>query len=353
METRKRINTGLSSVKRYYRSSTTSLFPTNLLLFDRSRSSPFFFSFISTTLYFPFPFPSPYTSTFPFFSSNMLLYSAVSLLLSLGLAAQALPVGKMGAVELAKRTGSGSSGELISPPTPPSSDTHDICKVIDPHDPKKEKEVTIRGHLAKGGSQRQAWIVTAAPGFPANAKYFAKTSLTKTEFDATMTMGLVVAHSKKGDCAMMHFLGEDITSLQSYQKAYGTSVEACNKWVDDKFKHVEEQIEGMRGALGEAARHADLHPWNTRWMSETQLKIIDFGMLHHNGGKDVDKEMKEQWKKMLCNGAGPGAKPNKEVLHSSGGLSDGDFVHVKLSTSTSSFEVVDKPASHGSHGQAH
>ncbi|KAG8771475.1 hypothetical protein FRB91_006120 [Serendipita sp. 411] len=272
----------------------------------------------------------------------MLLYSAVSLLLSLGLAAQALPVGKMGAVELAKRTGSGSSGELISPPSPPSSETRDICKVINP---KTKKEVTIRGHLAKGGSQKQAWIVTTAPGFDANMHYFAKTSLTKTEFDATVTMGLVIAHSQKGDCAMMHFLGHDITTLESYHKAYGTSVEACNKWVDDKFKHVEEQIEGMRGALGEAARHSDLHPWNTRWMSETQLKIIDFGMLHHNGGADVDKEMKAEWKKMLCKGAGPGAKVNTSILHSSGGLSDGDFVHVKLSTSTSSFEVVDKPGS--------
>ncbi|KAG8821639.1 hypothetical protein FRB91_006119 [Serendipita sp. 411] len=272
----------------------------------------------------------------------MLLHSAVSIVLSLGLAVKALPVANMGVVDLARRmhnqnsppapasahhSGSGSSIEVIDTPSPPSSETRDICTI------------TIRGHLAKGGSQQQAWVVTSAPGFE-KGKYFAKTSLTASEFDATYKMKLVIAHNKEKTCAMMPFLGHDITSLPSYHKAYQTSEAACDEWVEEKFKLVEVQIDAMRVLLGDSARHRDLHPWNTRWMSETELKIIDFGMLHKNGGEDVDKAKKAEWKKMLCKSAGPGAKINTSVLHSSGGISDGDFVHVKLSDD--SFEVVQR-----------
>ncbi|KAG9051896.1 hypothetical protein FS842_010855 [Serendipita sp. 407] len=62
----------------------------------------------------------------------MLLYSAVSVLLSLGLAAKALPVTKMGSVDLAKKN------------------ECDICTVD--HD---GKEFTIRGHLVSGGTQKK------------------------------------------------------------------------------------------------------------------------------------------------------------------------------------------------------
>ncbi|KAG8813913.1 hypothetical protein FRC17_001380 [Serendipita sp. 399] len=216
----------------------------------------------------------------------MWLYSTFVCLVTFAFTVQSLPILKeTGGVGLEKRTlktsgGGTSSGELIGPPSPPSDETlsiiviiitGDICKVE-----HEGREVTIRGHLAKGGSQKQAWVVTSAPGFPTNMHYFAKTSLTASEFKATVEMGLVVAHSKNEDCAMMHFLGEDITSLKSYEKAYGEGVEACEKWVDEKFKLVEVQIDGMRARLGDGARHRDLHPWNTRWLSETTLKIIDF-----------------------------------------------------------------------------
>ncbi|KAG8815094.1 hypothetical protein FRC17_000871 [Serendipita sp. 399] len=273
----------------------------------------------------------------------MRLYSTFVCLVTFTFTVQSLPIFQgTGGVGLEKRTlktsgGGTSSGELIGPPSPTSDETRDICKVE-----HEGKEVTIRGHLAKGGSQKQAWVVTSAPGFPTNMHYFAKTGLTPTEFKATVDMALVIAHSKKEDCAMMHFLGEDITSLKSYEKAFGEGVEACEKWVDEKFNLVEVQIDGMRARLGEGARHRDLHPWNTRWLSETTLKIIDFGMLHRNGGEDVDKAMRKEWKKMLCKGAAHGAKPSKGLLHSSG-ISDADFVHV--SSRTSSFEIV----KHGSH----
>ncbi|KAG8811961.1 hypothetical protein FRC19_003470 [Serendipita sp. 401] len=70
----------------------------------------------------------------------------------------------------------------------------------------------------------------------------------------------------------------DIRELPSYATAHRAGLKECEKWATGKAEIVFREAQVMRTKPGlENWQHSDLKPANTRWISETQVVLIDFG----------------------------------------------------------------------------
>ncbi|KAG8832055.1 hypothetical protein FRC17_002118 [Serendipita sp. 399] len=172
------------------------------------------------------------------------------------------------------------------------------------------KEVEIMGEQVT--SVGNLFMVTQAKGLPAG-EYYVKKQLGKHEIELTMKIGLGVAHNTatklEDQCLVMHVVGKHIRNLASYLLEARRGEKECEEWVDKKLVIVEKQIQHMRSVIGQYA-HCDLHPGNTRWLSEESAVIIDYGSAKfpctvedgHGGHVDLDgvQYLKRSWIGELC-----------------------------------------------------
>ncbi|KAG8817411.1 hypothetical protein FRC18_000515 [Serendipita sp. 400] len=75
----------------------------------------------------------------------------------------------------------------------------------------------------------------------------------------------------------MRNIGITIRNLPSYEKEAKPSEAGCEQWVDKKLDIVVMAVRNMRSHLMKDWAHRDLHYGNTRWKSETEVVLIDYG----------------------------------------------------------------------------
>ncbi|KAG8753523.1 hypothetical protein FRC14_005956 [Serendipita sp. 396] len=138
------------------------------------------------------------------------------------------------------------------------------------------------------------YMITEAPGL-GTGHFFAKKGVSANELHGTEKSGLLKAKSEDGTCIVVEKVGMDIRELPSYATAHRAGLKECEKWATGKAEIVFREAQVMRTKPGlENWQHSDLKPANTRWISETQVVLIDFGEAKplatpYNANTDNDK----------------------------------------------------------------
>ncbi|KAG8752670.1 hypothetical protein FRC14_006807 [Serendipita sp. 396] len=165
---------------------------------------------------------------------------------------------------------------------------------------KGEKISTEDSH--RGG----IYMITEAPGL-GTGHFFAKKGVSANELHGTEKSGLLKAKSEDGTCIVMEKVGMDIRELPSYRTAHRAGLTKCKEWATGKAEIVAKAAQDMRKKPGlENWQHADLKPANTRWISETEVVLIDFGEAKlldtpYNANTDKDRLVEFEWLfKELC-----------------------------------------------------
>ncbi|KAG9054558.1 hypothetical protein FS842_004802 [Serendipita sp. 407] len=180
----------------------------------------------------------------------------------------------------------------------------EICKVK-----HGGQDIDIKGEkLTTHDSKNEGiYMITEAPGL-GKGEFFAKKGITATELHMSQKMGLVIAQSEDGTCIVMKKIGQDVRELPGYAEAHRGGVKTCDVWAEAKATLAHNAVMEMRKKEGlQNWSHGDVKPANTRWLSATEVVLIDFGMAkEHTPAIDTKKDpddlanMKWIWTGDLC-----------------------------------------------------